>query len=273
MNSYCKCAKNRHLDEGFLTWNGSETQLRSLFDMSTNVHHHAMRINATIESTVHFVDACLSHDHGELTTTVYHHPNTHNNTLPDVPHVPMCPNSHLLRAALIRAARCCSNLREYNDEQSRIQLSYHVEGFAHAFVEEFLQRFLVEFGSSSMVGPISDPADYNSFRRRIIDFEQRKAELKAQRTISRKHKLTFHYPIDWDVTKVSKLQHILEAIFRKDDEQSTGQPKQEFEMIPARAQDLSANDFLVDKRPPIRLLTLAQRDQIDTSKYQMISVP
>jgi hypothetical protein len=267
--------KHRYLDEGFLTWNGSENQLRSLFDMSTNVHHHhhAMRINTTIGSTVHFVDACLSHDHGELTTKVYHHPNTHNNALPEVPHVPMCPNSHLLRAALIRAARCCSNVRDYNDEQRRIQLSYHFEGSSHAFVEEFLQGFLMEFGSSSMVVPVSDPADYNSFRRRIIDFEQRKAELKAQRTISRKHKLTFQYPIDSDATIVSELQHILEATFRKDDKQRTGQPKQEFEMIPVHAQDLSSNDFLVDKRPPIRLLTLAERDQIDTSKYQMISVP
>ncbi len=112
----CILIINRHLDEGFLTWNGSENQLRSLFDMSTHVRHHSsMRINTTIGSTVHFVDAYLSHDNGVLNTKVYRYPNTDDNSLPDIPNIPMCPNSRLLRAAFIRAAHCCSNAHDFSD--------------------------------------------------------------------------------------------------------------------------------------------------------------
>ena len=107
--------KNRHLDEGFLTWNGTENQLRALFDVTTSAHHHpCIRINTAIGSTAHFVDAYLSHDNGVLNTRVYRYPNTHDNSLPDIPHVPMCPNSRLLRAVLIRAVRCCSNVQDFN---------------------------------------------------------------------------------------------------------------------------------------------------------------
>ena len=269
MNSYCKYAQNRHLDEGFLTWNGSENQLKTLFDMPNDVrqHHPSIRINTTIGSAVHFVDAELSHDNGVLKTKVYHYPNSHDNSLPHIPHVPMCPNSRLLRAALIRAARCCSTMHDFNDEQRRIRLSYHFEGLPNVFVERCLGQFLNKFGSPSMALPISDPIDYISLRNRIIQYEQRQAELRAQRKISQKHKFIFKYPADWDAAQVSQLRRILEETFLDRSEPTAEPPRQEFEMKLVGPQQLSTNDFLVDKRPLMRLLKLARSDQTDTSTY------
>ena len=242
--------------------------------MSTNVHHHpSIRINTTIGSAVHFVDAYLSHDNGVLHTKVYRYPNTHDNSLPDVPHVPMCPNSRLLRAALIRAARCCSDVHDFNDEQHRIKLSYHFQGLSDAFVEECLRHFLIEFGSPSLALPISDPIHYNALRNRIIDIQQRKAELGAQRKISRKHKFTFYHQADWNPTQISEIRNLLEKAFQDDPEGNTTEQTQEFEFVPARAPGLSNHDFLVDKRPPMRLLKLAERDQIETSMYNTKSLP
>jgi hypothetical protein len=266
--------KNRHLDEGFLTWNGSEHQLHALFEMPINVHHHhpSIRINTTIGSAVHYIDAYLSHENGVLNTKVYRYPNSHDSSLPDIPHVPMCPDSRLLRAALIRAARSCSNVDDFNDEQRRIKLSYDFQGLSNEFVEQCLGQFLNNFGSPSMTLPISDPIDYNSLRNRIVAFVQRQAAWRAQRKISRKHKFIFHYPADWDAAQVSAIRHILEETFEDRSEQTTERPKQEFEMKPDGPPELSTNDFLVDKRPPMRLLKLAKKDQIETSTYHMRSL-
>ena len=267
--------KNRHLDGGFLTWNGSEHQLHALFDMPTNVrqHHPSIRINTNIGSTVPFLDAYLSHENGVLSTKVYRYPNIQDNSLPEIPHVPMCPNSRLLRAALIRAARSCSNVDNFNDEHSRIKLSFDFEGLSNAFVEQCLGEFLNQFGSPSMALPISDPIEYNSLRNRINEFEQRQAAWKAQRKISRKHTFIFQYPADWDAAQVSELRHMLEETFQDRSEQTRGQPNPEFEMEPVAPQQLSTHDFLVDKRPPMRLLKLSKSDQIETSTCHMISLP
>ena len=266
--------KNRHLDEGFLTWNGSEHQLRALFEMPATVrqHHPSIRINTTIGSTVHFLDAYLSHENGVMNTKVYRYPNTHDSSLPLIPHVPMCPNSRLFRAALIRAARCCSNVDDFNDEQSRIKLSYHAQGLANVFVAHCLEQFLHKFGSPSMTLPIADPIDYQSLRNRIIEFEQQQAAWRAQRRISRRDKLLFYYPVDWDAAQVSEMRHLLEKNFEDLSERTIGQPKQEFEMRPAAPQELSSNDYLVNKRPPMRLLKLAEIHQIETSTYHMLSL-
>ena len=181
-----KICKNRHLDEGFLTWNGPEDQLRSLFAMPTNVrrHHPSIRINTAIGSALPFVDAYLSHDTGVLNTKVYRYPNTHDDSLPDIPHVPMCPDSRLLRATLIRAARCCSDVHDFNDEARRIKLSFDFQGLSDTYVQQCIRNFLIEFGSHSMALSITDPSDYNSLRNRIIDFAKQKAELRAQRKSS-----------------------------------------------------------------------------------------
>ena len=242
--------------------------------MPTDVRqrHPSIRINTTIGSAVHFVDAYLSHDNGVLNTKVYRYPNTHDNSLPDVPHVSMCPDSHLLRAALIRAVRCCSNVQDFNDEQRRIKLSFDFQGLSDASVQQCLRDFLIEFGSPSMALPISDSIDYNSLRNRIIDVAKQKAELRVQRKISRKYKFIFQYSADWDAVQVSSLRDILEATFREHHEKNTGQPKREFLMIQVRPQELSSNDFLIDKRPPLRLLTLANNDQIETSTRNTISL-
>lgn len=115
---------------------------------------------------------------------------------------------------------------------------------------------------------IADPIDYTSLRNRINEFEKRQAELRAQRKISRKQKFIFHYPSDWDGAQVSQLRKILEEIFRDRSEQNSGTPNQDFVLKPAGPQDLSTNDFLVDKRPPMRLLQLAKSDQVETSTYE-----
>ena len=232
--------------------------------MPTNVHHHhrSIRINTTIGSAVHFVDAYLSHDNGVLNTKVYRYPNTHDDSLPDIPHVPMCPDSRLLRAALIRAARCCSDVQDFNDETRRIKLSFDLQDLSDASVQQCIRNFLIEFGSHSMALSVADPSDYNSLRNRIIDFGKQKAELRAQRKSSQKHKLTFQYPADWDVIQISSSRDIFEETFREHYEENKSHPKREFVMIRVRPQELSSNDFLVDKRPPLRLLTLANSNLI-----------
>jgi hypothetical protein len=236
--------------------------------MTANKHHHpSIRINTTIGSTVHFVDAYLSHENGLLHTKVYRYPNTNENTLPDVPHIPMCPDSILLRAALIRAARCCSNLNDFNDEQNRIKLSYNFHGLSTPFVEQHMQQFFTEFGTPSVVLSISDLVDYNNLRHRVIESEQQKTELKKQRKIERKHKFILKYSADLDANQLVFVKRVLADVSQEYSEHQSEGNEMKFEMVPVRPIGLSFNDFLVDKRPPLRLLTLSENDKEYVSKW------
>ncbi len=123
---------------------------------------------------------------------------------------------------------------------------------------------MIEFDSLSTVLLISDPSHYKNLRCRIIEFERGRAALRAQKQHSNRNKLTFQYPTDWDTAQVSQIREILDQTSRKHHEQNPGQTECDFVMVPVHPQQLSSNDFLVDKRPQLRLLTLAEEDQVGT---------
>jgi hypothetical protein len=157
------CSRNR--DQVLLTWNGSADELRTL-----------LHTNAKIGSTVEFCDVHLSHNNGILHTKVYHDPSIGDYAIPkrvsDKP-------SMLLQTALIHATRCCSAEKDFNNEQRYIKLSYLFHGVSSKWIQKCIQQFYTKFNVTAVDYRFDTvSSSYDTFRRRVIEYEQRKVELK-----------------------------------------------------------------------------------------------
>ena len=259
---------DRHLDEGFLTWNGSKRHLRSLLKMTTLQHHHHpyMHMNVSIGSSVHFDDAYLSHNQGTLHTKIYHYSNVNPNGLFNIPHHQICPDEKSVRKEMIRTARCCSHVHDFNSELNHIKSPYIAQGLSTKDVEKYIQQFLIEFNMSSMFLPITNPNGYKSFRLRVIEYQQQKIALKKQKKFEEKNTFIFHCPAEWNSIDVLRMKQKLDDIYKEHCQHYSEWKQMKIKLVPCRSSPLSSHDYLVDKRPPLRLLTLSEADRESDGK-------
>jgi hypothetical protein len=82
-----------------------------------------IRIQPTISTTVHFLDLTSMNENGQLRTTIYHKPTAEPYYLPYISDHPHRIHRNIPYNALLRAARLCSSVQDFNRERSRIDIS------------------------------------------------------------------------------------------------------------------------------------------------------
>ncbi|CAF4242382.1 unnamed protein product [Rotaria sp. Silwood2] len=253
----------RHVDEAFFTWSGSERQLQKLFDVEIN-HHSSTHLKPTISKMIHFDDVYISHNNGQLQTKVYHYPFLNQIALlKNISYIPICSNPKLrIRKAFIRAVRCCLNRKDFIDEYNHIEWYYYSHGFSTLFIQQNTQQFFLDIGLPSLSMPLSEPNDYENLRHHIIEYEQHKSELIKQRKMNSKNTFNLYYSTDMDTDTLDQIKRVLKDDSKKTSEHSTDTDEIPFKykLIPYEPIPLSADDYLIDKRPPLRLLTLSESD-------------
>ena len=137
-------------------------------------HHRPIQLQVTIGTRFNFLDVELSHHDGHLRTRIYHDsvidqyelPNKFQDDDNDLP-------SHLFRAILIYAARCCSTEESFHYECHYMKLVYLLYGFSIDFIDNCIQEFYKQFQASE-VHYLIDRVPYKVLRKRVC---QRREEL------------------------------------------------------------------------------------------------
>ena len=127
-----------------MTWNESAETLR---DKLNQIHTQYPHLNLTIliGKTIQYLDAELSQTDGTLRTDVAKNVDTEPYSLPFVFGHRRNKFQTLLRASLIRAARCCANVLDFASEWEDLQLSFQYNRFSSDFIIYQIQSFLEEF--------------------------------------------------------------------------------------------------------------------------------
>ena len=253
----------------FLTWNGSKNQLRSLFDTSKDEPQTRTTIVSSIGKRVHLLTTELRQDQGVLRTKVYHDPATDEYELPDKFEYRTRARqpSKLLHAALIRAVRCCSTEADFQEEMRHLRHCHILRGFSPEFVRECMIKFFVQFDVGVVRnGKVIVP--YGNLRQRILDHHQQQVTLKEQHQQAERTNIRrITYPKSWDADLVALIKSTYVNILKdcigcdptiKDDD---------IEMVARPETPLTMNDYLVDKKPPYRLLTLSDNEKNKTRTY------
>src|SRR5271156_5884989 len=76
-----------------------------------------IKINYTINTSVDFLDITIMNENSQLRTSIYHKPTTEPYILPYTSDHPHHIHRNIPYAALLRAARICSHVNDFNSER------------------------------------------------------------------------------------------------------------------------------------------------------------
>ncbi|CAF1388560.1 unnamed protein product [Rotaria magnacalcarata] len=130
----------RYIDDVFMTTNLSQDQIKIQLDKVAKKDPN-IEITYGIASCVDFLDVIIINDNGKLITSIYHKPAAEPYILPYTSDHPRHVHRNIPYAALLRAARLCSNIDDFHMERVRIDMSLLLNDYPPAFISKHFLRF------------------------------------------------------------------------------------------------------------------------------------
>ena len=100
-----------------------------------------IKINYDVNTTVNFLDVTITNEQGRLRTSVYHKSAAEPYILPYTSDHPRHIHRNIPYAALLRAARLCSNVEDFDAECIRLDVSLLLNDYPPIFIKVQMDRF------------------------------------------------------------------------------------------------------------------------------------
>jgi len=120
-----------------------------------------IEIESIIATSVNYLDVTITNENGQLKTSVYHKPTAEPYYLPYTSDHPHKYHRNIPYSALIRAARLCSNVHDFNLERLRIEMSLLLSQYPPKFISHQFLRFF-QVNNAELV---SKPLDEHVYQR------------------------------------------------------------------------------------------------------------
>lgn len=157
---------DRCYNQILLTWNGP----------THDFHSHFRRIQSDLPPlpiklisrgrTVHFLDAEIQHQDGTLRTKVYRPRLIERYAAPYLLTYPSDQYAAQIRRHLIHIIRLCSNIEDFQEEQTFMYFVYSLNGFPLNFVADCIEKVFHEFNPSKFYAQYDQEA-YQSLRNHV----------------------------------------------------------------------------------------------------------
>jgi hypothetical protein len=126
-----------------MTTNQTIEEINSVIEKAKNKDIN-IKIQYTISTSVNFLDVDIMNENGQLRTTIHHKPTAEPYYLPYTSDHPHRTHRNIPYNALLRAARLCSNVYDFNLERLRIDISLLLNGYPpNVITDQFLRFFQV----------------------------------------------------------------------------------------------------------------------------------
>ena len=197
IHSYFQFYFSRYEETAFFTYHGTRNDLNQIL-LNINHHNPDIQIESCAGTTINFFNIHLENQTGSLSTSVYHDPNAQSFVLPYVVGHAQLFYCQYVRLALIRAARYCSSVYDFDQERLYIEMTFLANGFPSQIIECYLQKFFTEFKSPSLRNTL-DQNVYDVLRRTLfLLIDPQNALLEKNQQLENKNQF-FHlyYLYDW----------------------------------------------------------------------------
>ena len=131
---------HRYIDDIFMTTNQTIDEI-TVELQKANSKDININISTSIGTSVHFLDLTVTNENGQLRTAIYHKPTTEPYILPYTSDHPRHIHRNIPYAALLRGARICSNVYDFNSECTRIDMSLLLNNYPPNFITKQFNRF------------------------------------------------------------------------------------------------------------------------------------
>ena len=151
-------------------------ELHKAQNKDTNIN-----IESTINASVYFLDVTITNENGQLRTSIFHKPTTEPYILPytsDHPHH-VRRNTCILYAALLRAARICSHVNDFNSECIRIDMSLLLNHYPPNFIKKQFHRFFHLNNALSVFNELNEEVYHRLHNRSLYQPTRREKQLDS----------------------------------------------------------------------------------------------
>ena len=100
-----------------------------------------IRITPSIGSSIEYLDVYVNNDQGQLKTTVFHKPAAEPYIVPFLSDHPRRIHRNVIRGALFRAVRVCSDVYTFNTERLNIELLLLLNDYPPRFILYHFKKF------------------------------------------------------------------------------------------------------------------------------------
>ena len=165
----------RHQQDIFFTWNGTEHELQQLMQLiqtrDTNI-----QFDLSIGSAVHYMNAYVENQSGQLFCRVDHSHDHQQYTLPYFNHHSIEDHSDWLRYALLRAVCYSTSIMDFTRERLYLEMTYLTNGYSLLYVEQRVDHFFNYFSTVNMRYNVNQKV-YERFRLQILTYIEKRKEL------------------------------------------------------------------------------------------------
>ncbi len=135
----------RYIDDIFMVTNEPLDEIQEVLQRVRNKDINIeIEIETTINTSINYLDLTITNENDQLKTSIYHKPTAEPYYLPYTSDHPNRYHRNIPCSAMLRAARICSNIYDFNQEALRIEMTLLLSHYpAQIISKEFLRFFKV----------------------------------------------------------------------------------------------------------------------------------
>lgn len=140
-----------------------------------------IEIETNMSSSVNYLDVTITNENGQLRTKVYHKPTAEPYYLPYTSDHPHRYHRNIPYSALLRAARLCSHVEDFNQERLRIEVSLLLSDYPPKMITNEFLRFFQVHNAEQLLKHL-DQQVYHRLHQRVLCQTASKSK-KPERTL------------------------------------------------------------------------------------------
>lgn len=240
-----------------MTTNLSFNQIKDRLDRA-NSKDVNIQISHSIGSTVEFLDVLIENNNGQLRTSVFHKPAAEPYILPFLSDHPRHIHRSTIRSQLIRAARLCSHVEDFDKERLTIEFTLLLNGYPPRFISYYFKQFFHKMNVLSLREQL-DEVTYRELHQQLLNRPTRR---ENQQQNSNKKEIRVY--ITFESGPVLRFTRELKRLWDKHYRHNNPLMKNVLLKIGTRS-NKNLNQLLVKKKPPKAMLTNAISENATTT--------
>ena len=140
----------RYIDDVFMTSNHSLNQIYTLLDQANNKDPN-IHITPSIGTSIDFLDVNAVNNQGELRTSIFRKSAAEPYVVPFSSDHPRHIHRNIIRGALYRGIRVCSDINDFDRERLTIEMTLLFNGYPPRFIAHHFKRFFLQHNAISII--------------------------------------------------------------------------------------------------------------------------
>ena len=163
-----------------MTSNLSIERVNAMLDWASRKDRH-IQITSKIDQSIDFLDVHIENKNGELNTSVYHKSMPEPYIFPYVSDHPRHIHKNMPYVGLLRAARLCFNVKDFDTKQLNMEMVLLLNGYPPKFISHHIKTFFTKFNVTSVYSE-SDTDAYQILHQQLLHKPTRREQQLQNRS-------------------------------------------------------------------------------------------